>query len=289
MHGYRKEHDMDAKFEDTVKKDLGRHFKPELLVCAGNEVLPIAVIPTGIPELDDALGIGGIPQGRMTDIYGPESSGKTTLCLYIVAQAQQMGLLCVFVDMEHALDTTYATKCGVDLSRLYISRPDDGEKALDIAEAVIKAGAGLVVLDSMAALVPHAETEAQHGDNLGDLQERLIDQGMRKIIASGLLQQFNVALVVTNQIRVKHGVMFGNPESPTGGLAARFYASIRLDIRRVQSLKSAGEIIGARIRAVVKKNKLAAPHRDAEFDLLFPQAQEVDTVVGTNGRYHIAA
>ena len=260
--------DRDQALEAAVAQ-IKKQFGDGAVMRLGEAThLKVEVIPTGSIALDLALGVGGIPRGRVTEIFGPEASGKTTLAQHIVAEAQKMGGVCAYIDMEHALDPDYAARTGVDVDNLYISQPDTGEQALEIAETLVRSGAvDVVVVDSVAALVPRSEIEGDMGDATMGMQARLMSQALRKL--SGAIKQTNTAVVFTNQLRMKIGVMFGNPETTSGGRALKFYASVRLDIRRIQSIKVGQEVMGSRTRVRVVKNKVAAPFKVAEFDIMY--------------------
>ena len=257
----------EATLERTLSS-LTKRFGEGAIMRLGDAHLNVESIPTGSLSLDIALGVGGVPRGRVIEIYGPESSGKTTFAQHVIAEAQKRGGICAFVDMEHALDPTYAARCGVDVDNLYVAQPDTGEQALEIAEALIRSGTmDVVVVDSVAALVPRAEIEGEMGDSHMGLQARLMSQALRKL--SGVIKQTNTVVIFTNQLRMKIGVMFGNPETTSGGNALKFYASVRLDIRRIQAIKDGGDVVGNRTRVKVKKNKVAPPFTEAEFDIMY--------------------
>ena len=263
------DHEARQRALDATLTDITKRYGDGTIFNLGSgNNLQVDTIPTGSLGIDISLGVGGVPRGRITEIYGPESSGKTTLCLHVAAEAQKTGGICAFIDMEHALDPLYAEKIGVDIQQLYVSQPDTGEQALEITEHLVRSGAlDVIMIDSVAALVPRAEIEGEMGDSHVGLQARLMSQALRKL--AGAIKQSNVCVIFTNQLREKVGVMFGSPETTPGGRALKFYASVRMDIRRIQQIKHANDIVGNRTRVKIKKNKVAAPFKECEFDIMF--------------------
>jgi recombination protein RecA len=280
--------DRDKALENAMSQIERQFGKGSIMKMSdyGNK-MNVESIPSGSIALDVALGGGGIPRGRVIEIYGPESSGKTTLSYHVMAEAQKLGGVAAYIDAEHAFDPEYAARCGLDLDALLISQPDNGEQALEIAETLVRSGAiDVIVVDSVAALVPRAEIEGEMGDSHVGLMARLMSQALRKLV--GAVSKSNCALIFTNQIRMKIGVMYGNPETTTGGQALKFYASVRMEIRRVESIKQGTEIVGNRVRVKVVKNKVAPPFRTAEFDLMFNEGiSRIGSIVDLGTEFNI--
>ena len=263
-----KESEREKALDTTLTLIKRRYGDGAIMKLGDSTALEIESIPTGCLALDVALGVGGVPRGRVIEIYGPESSGKTTVCQHIIAEAQKLGGVAAFIDVEHALDPIYAGRCGVDIQNLLVSQPDTGEQALEICEALVRSGAvDVVVVDSVAALVPKAEIEGDMGDSHVGLQARLMSQALRKL--AGAINRSHTSVIFTNQLRQKIGVMFGNPETTTGGMALKFYASVRMDIRRIEAVKSGSDVVGNRTRVRIKKNKVAPPFKEAQFDIMY--------------------
>jgi len=260
---------------EAIQKQFG---KGSIMRLGERPTVAVEVIKTGVPALDIALGIGGIPKGRIIEIYGPESSGKTTLCLSLISEIQKTGGVVAFVDAEHALDTAWAKKIGVKLEDLLVSQPDTGEQALQITEQLVRSGGvDLIVIDSVAALVPQAEIEGEMGDAQMGLQARLMSQALRKL--TGIVSKSKTTIIFTNQLRLKIGIMFGNPETTTGGMALKFYASIRMDVRKIETLKKNGQVYGTRVRVKIVKNKIAPPFKDAEFTINSEGIDKLDSMI----------